>query len=309
MSATDAPASLPTSATGGNGDLDFNIYGYVPSLAAGIVFIVVFSLITLVQLGLVVRSRIWWLSILVVGGIGEILGWAGRLWSNQNIYSLNAFLVQQCCLILAPCFFSAGCYGLLGMLVRALGPEHSPLRPSLYLIIFCVCDLIAIIVQAVGGAMAAFALQNDESSTSGTWIMVAGILIQLVAMVAFCLMGLIFARNVRRAPSWREKENVKHGRVGLLSWSLVWISAWILVRCIYRAIELSQGWEGYLITNEPYFDTLDAMAMVFAQGAFCVCWPSWCLPDARTLHKTQEVKIDDSTPSPASSIEKPVDIV
>jgi len=181
--------------------------------------------------------------------------------------------------------------------------------------------------------MAALALQNDESSTTGTWIMVAGILIQLVAMVAFCVMGLVFARNVRRAPSWREKENVKYGRVGLLSWGLVWISAWILVRCVYRAIELSQGWEGYLIStllslvksfialvdikplnpstaNEPYFDTLDAMAMVFAQGGFCFCWPSWCLPDARTLHKTQEVKIDDTTTSsPASSIEKPIESV
>jgi predicted lysophospholipase L1 biosynthesis ABC-type transport system permease subunit len=116
------------------------------------------------------------------------------------------------------------------MLVRALGAEHSPIRPALYLIIFCVLDLLAIIIQAVGGAMAALALQNDKSSSTGSWIMVGGILIQLVGMVSFCILGLIFGRNVRKSASWREKEVVRNGRVGLLAWGLIWISFWILVR-------------------------------------------------------------------------------
>ncbi|GAA5974649.1 hypothetical protein JCM5350_001233 [Sporobolomyces pararoseus] len=303
MSATAFPSSVPTSSTNGGGDLTFNIYGYVPSLAAAVVFIIVFSLITIVQLGLVVRSKIWWLSILVVGGVGEILGWAGRLWSHENVYSLNAFLCQIIALILAPCFFSAGCYGLLGMLVRAIGPEFSPLRPSLYLIIFCILDFLAIVIQAVGGAMAAIALQNDKSSSTGSWIMVGGILIQLVGMISFCILGLIFARNVRKSATWRDKEVVRTGRIGVLGWGLVWISIWILVRCIYRAIELAQGWTGYLIEHEPYFDVLDATAMVFAQAGFCFCWPSYCLPNARTLHKTQEQKLnnDSETPTPTST--------
>ncbi|GAA5927838.1 RTA1 domain-containing protein [Sporobolomyces koalae] len=279
--------------TDSGGDLTFNIYGYVPSLAAALVFVVVFSLITIVQTGLVLRSKIWWLSILVIGGIGEIIGWAGRLWSNRNVYSLDAFLCQQCALILAPCFFSAGCYGLLGMLVRALGPEHSPLRPALYLVIFCTMDLVAIVIQAVGGAMAAIALENDDESKTGTWIMVAGILFQLVAMVAFCTLGLIFARNVRVSSSWKASGKRSQGRVHWMAWGLAWISAWILVRCIYRAIELAQGWTGYLIQHEPYFDVLDATSMVFAQAGFCFCWPSFCLPNARTLHRTQDVKIQD----------------
>ncbi|GAA6008890.1 hypothetical protein JCM11491_003821 [Sporobolomyces phaffii] len=247
MSSNVDPSNAGASSTDSGGDLTFNIYGYVPSLAAAIVFIIAFSLITLIQLGLVVRSRIWWLSILVVGGVGEILGWAGRLWSNRNVYSLNAFLCQEIALILAPCFFSAGCYGLLGMLVRALGPEYSPIRPSLYLVIFVICDFVAIVVQAVGGAMAAIALQNDESSSTGSWIMVGGILIQLVGMLSFCVLGLVFARNVRKSPGWREKESVQQSRVGRMGWGLTWISVWILIRCIYRSIELAQGWTGYLI--------------------------------------------------------------
>ncbi|GAA5844707.1 hypothetical protein JCM3766R1_005992, partial [Sporobolomyces carnicolor] len=231
----------------------------------------------------------------------EIVGWSGRLWSNKNVYSLDAFLCQIIALILAPCFFSAGCYGLLGMLVRALGAEHSPLRPALYLVIFCVLDFLAIVIQAVGGAMAAIALQNDESSSTGSWIMVGGILIQLVGMVSFCVLGLVFARNVRRSSTWREKEAVRQGRISWLAWGLVWISIWILVRCIYRAIELAQGWTGYLIEHEPFFDVLDATSMVFAQAGFCFCWPSFCLPNAQALHKTQEVKLGNDQVEPDST--------
>lgn len=137
--------------------MDFNIYGYVPSLAAGIAFITVFSLLTIASIGLVAKSKIWWLLVLVVGGIGEVIGWAGRTWAAKQYRSLNAFLIQQICLILAPCFFSAALYGILGMTIRYLGPEHSRLRPGLYLVVFCLADLVAIVIQAIGGAMAAIA--------------------------------------------------------------------------------------------------------------------------------------------------------
>lgn len=60
-----------------------------------------------------------------------MLGWAGRTWSHINVYNLNAFLIQQCLLILGPCFFSAAAYGITGSLIRAVGPEHSRLRSVL----------------------------------------------------------------------------------------------------------------------------------------------------------------------------------
>ncbi|GAA5924377.1 hypothetical protein JCM1841_001681 [Sporobolomyces salmonicolor] len=314
MSATILAASaLPTSSTNGGDALTFNIYGYDPSLAAAIVFIVAFSLITIVQTGLIARSRIWWLTVLIVGGVGEIIGWAGRLWSALNVYSLNAFLVQEIwqvfcpfsafwphcssplslnSLILAPCFFSATVYGILGMLVRAIGPEYSILRPALYLWVFCLCDLIAIVIQAVGGAKAALALQASESSSTGTHIMLAGIVFQLFSMAVFCCIGLDFFRRARKDPLYSGKHNVREGRIGLLGFGLTWGSTWILIRCIYRTVELAEGWSGYLITHEPYFCVLDSMSMVLCQAVFCFTWPSWCLPDFAILSRTRDIKVN-----------------
>lgn len=50
-------------------------------------------------------------------------------------------------LILAPCFFSAALYGILGMTIRYRGAEFSRIKPRNYLIAFCLADLVAIVIQ------------------------------------------------------------------------------------------------------------------------------------------------------------------
>ncbi|KAM0788777.1 hypothetical protein ACM66B_002867 [Microbotryomycetes sp. NB124-2] len=272
-----------------DGELDFLIYGYVPSMAAAITFTVLFALITAVQLGYVLKSRSWWLIVLLLGGVGEIIGWAGgRLWSSQSVYKLNPFLIQICTLILAPCFYSATLYASLGLMIRSLDPlnQHTVIKPRNYVVLFCAADLVAIIVQAVGGGMAATALQENESSAKGTHTMVAGVSIQLAAMVAFCILAVIFWWRVRKDPELGHRMNGR--KTVWLSWALVWASFWILLRCVYRVVELAEGWTGYLITHEPYFWALDSIPMVLTQAVFLVTWPTWCLspPTQTIVHKT-----------------------
>lgn len=64
-------------------------------MGAAIAFLVVFAILSIGHLGILIRSRIWWTSVLVVGGVAEIIGWVGRLWSSINVGSLNAFLTQE----------------------------------------------------------------------------------------------------------------------------------------------------------------------------------------------------------------------
>jgi len=85
----------------------------VPSFEAGILFVVLFSVVTgtlsflylsdrylmrrqtaahLVQ---ALRSRVWFLlPTVVTGGFGEIAGWVGRLWGNQNPTSMKPYIMQ-----------------------------------------------------------------------------------------------------------------------------------------------------------------------------------------------------------------------
>lgn len=58
-------------------------------------------------------------------------------------------------------------------------------------------------------------------------------------------------------------------------------SLMIYVRGIYRAIELAQGWTGYLITHEVYFIWLDGFPMVLCLWVFAALHPGWLLKGNR----------------------------
>ncbi|KAK4055686.1 hypothetical protein OIV83_000232 [Microbotryomycetes sp. JL201] len=249
-----------------DGELRFLIYGYVPSMAAAITFTVLFALITLVQTGYVIKSRSWWLIVLLLGGIGEVIGWAGgRLWSSQHVYQLDPFLIQICCATL---------YATLGLVIRSLDPmnRYSVIKPRNYALNQASSRIV---IQAVGGAMSSMALQRNESADTGTHIMVAGVCIQLAAMLAFVICAIVFWRRVRQDPELPHR--LRGNKTKWLAYGSAWASFWILLRCVYRVIELAEGWTGYLITTEPFFWGLDAIPMVLTQAVFLFTWPTWCV--------------------------------
>ena len=48
-----------------------------------------------IHLGQAVRYRMWWLiPTAVLAGLGEVLGWSGRLWSSRNLPLNTPFLIQ-----------------------------------------------------------------------------------------------------------------------------------------------------------------------------------------------------------------------
>lgn len=150
-------------------------------------------------------------------------------------------------------------------MIAQYGRRYSLISARMYLAIFVSFDLVSIIIQAVGGARASKAGGEDPpgNTAPGTHIMMAGIIIQLVSMSAFGLLWLVFL--------WRAQA-VPISRVLLI---VTTFSAFcIIVRNFYRAIELSQGWKGYLITHEVYFALLDGALMALSVGIFNVFFPA-----------------------------------
>lgn len=170
----------------------------------------------------------------------------------------------------APTFFTAGIYVILGRLISLQGPHTSPISPKMYLWIFCTCDFISLVVQAVGGGIA-----SDASSTAGgdtkpgTDIMVAGILFQMASIVVFTILGVNFLISARH--------DVFPLKLKLLVAATSLSVVMIFARSVYRSIELLQGWSGFLITHEGYFIALDGALMVVAVGCFNLFHPSLLL--------------------------------
>jgi hypothetical protein len=243
-------------------------YGYQPSLGIGITGLTLFTLSTIAHVYQMSTSRMWWLIVLVLGGITEMIGYAARIYSWYDDTNLNAFLAQTVTLIIAPSFFSAALYVVFGLIVHIVGRQYSILAPKWYTIIFVICDLISLIVQAVGGGQAAVATKTNADTTNGTHIMVAGICFQMLTMSIYVLLVVIYIFRVSKADvKLTEKIKVFLFGMGI-------ITLMIFIRCIYRTVELLGGWSGYIITHEVYFACLDGLPMVIAFIAFNIFHPS-----------------------------------
>ncbi|KAI9695784.1 MAG: hypothetical protein M1836_006050 [Candelina mexicana] len=249
-------------------------YGYRPSLAAGITFVSLFSIVTIAHVGQSTWTRTWWAYVFALGALTEVIGWVGRLWSAVCPYNDSAFLMQISTLIIAPTFFTAGIYIILGRLISLQGPHTSPITPKWYLWIFCTCDIVSLVIQAVGGGLASEASSTRGGDTKpGTDVMVAGILFQMASIAVFTGLAINFLVKVRKDVfPLRLKALVAGTSVSVVM---------IFVRSVYRCVELLQGWDGFLITREGYFLALDGALMVVAGGVFTFVNPGWLLPNLK----------------------------
>lgn len=75
-------------------------YGYVPNLAAGIVFSVVFGLTMIAHFAQVIQYRKWWYLTLPLGALCELMGWAARAAAHNCPYSSTLFSLQISILII-----------------------------------------------------------------------------------------------------------------------------------------------------------------------------------------------------------------
>ncbi|KAJ5887840.1 hypothetical protein N7495_007881 [Penicillium taxi] len=266
-------------------------YNYVPSRGAGIAFCVLFGLSMIIHTVQLCWTRTWWASVFSIGAMVELIGWAGRAWSSSCPYNTTAFLMQISTLIIAPTFFTAGIYVILGRFIQILGPESSLLSPSLYLWIFCTCDILSLVIQAIGGGIASVQATAVNGNTApGTHIMVAGIVFQLFSISVFVICALDFTRRCMRRGLWNQLDKKSYALFAATTFSVLCI----YVRSIYRTVELSEGWSGFLITHESYFIGLDGAMMILAVAVFNFLNPGWLIPKSKIMHNTDEMDMAQS---------------
>ncbi|KAH9949747.1 RTA1 like protein-domain-containing protein [Amylocystis lapponica] len=264
-------------------------YGYIPTEWICILFIVLFSVSSILHAGQAVKWRIWWLlATPCVAGILEIIGWAGRLWSHMNPGNINPYIMQMTATIIAPTFLIAANFVTLGQIIRRIGQQYSRLSAMWYTIVFTSCDVIALIIQAIGGATAATAVQNNNNPTNGGNIMLGGISFQMAAITLYMLLAAEFVlrflwdRPLRNSGETQEKANVFDRKMKLMLAALTASSIFIYIRSVYRTIELANGWTGVIITTQWYFDVFDGAMVVLAMYTLNFLHPGMLLGPAKS---------------------------
>ncbi|ETI22850.1 hypothetical protein G647_06927 [Cladophialophora carrionii CBS 160.54] len=257
-------------------------YGYYPNLSVNSFFIALFGICLFLQLALGTWRRTWtYLAVLAIGCFGEAVGYVGRIIMHNNPWSGAGFKTQICCLVLAPSFLAAGIYVTLKHLVIYCGAENSRLKPRLYPWIFIGCDFGSIVLQAIGGGIAASAGDHNADPKlldAGNGLIVAGIAFQVATMSVCGLLILDYYIRFQRAKKTKSRahagsEYEKRSAVPnearnfrLFCFAIGMAYTTILIRCIYRLPEMAGGWGNALMRNETEFLILDGMMV----GIACV---------------------------------------
>lgn len=247
-----------------------------------------------------------------IGIFGEMVGYIGRLIMHQNPWSNAGFETQICCLVLAPSFLAAGIYLTLKHMVLYCGPEYSRLKAKWYPWIFIGSDLGSIIVQAIGGGVAASAKNSTNPAllTAGDALIIAGIALQAVTMSVCGAVVVDFVLRRRKARTAELKTEAGAETEGTLDvnldaptlandaltrsplrfkifcWAIGFSFFTILIRCVYRIPEMAGGWGNPRMRDEPVFLGLDGAMVAMASIAFTVAHPGLMFPPMRKGKKS-----------------------
>ena len=206
---------------------------------------------------------------LIARHVVEVVGYATRAASYNATGGLAPYLIQAIFLILPPVFFAATLYMVYSRIVRAVdGTRFSPITPRWTTWIFVIADGTCFNIQSNGGGL----LAKDKTVKIGGYIIVAGLILQILVFACFLVLCFIFhgrygrylaETGTRSDVPWRSCFHMLYAT-----------SAAILVRNIYRVVEFVMGKDGYLQIVEWPVYAFDAALMLLVMIAFFVWYPS-----------------------------------
>ena len=199
----------------------------------------------------------------------QTISYGTRVVSHYHTDEIAPYAVQSSLILLAPVFYAASIYMMLGRLIRSVNSGHlSIIRPTRLTKLFVAGDVISLTVQ---GNAAGLTVKTNTRAL-GEHIITAGLLIQLILFGFFVVAAVMFHVRMHRAAAKKPELRLDvPWRQGLRM--LYACSALIIVRSVFRIIEYTMGVDGYLLSNEWPIYVFDALLMWAVQMVFLVWFP------------------------------------
>jgi len=148
-------------------DLSLAHLTYLPSVWGNAVFVGLFGLAIPIQIFLGVKYKTWGFTLAMFLGLAlEVVGYVTRIMLHDSPFIKNNFILYLIFLTIAPAFISAGIYLCLSRIVILFGSGLSRLNARTYTILFCTSDLISLILQGAGGALASVGETTEDVRSS-----------------------------------------------------------------------------------------------------------------------------------------------
>ncbi|KFY46782.1 hypothetical protein V495_02257 [Pseudogymnoascus sp. VKM F-4514 (FW-929)] len=248
-------------------------YGYLPSLAAACIFVVLFGASTVWHSVLIYKHRTWYFIPLFMGGIFEIVGYISRAVSNKQMPNLTIgpYVVQTLLLLVAPALIAASIYMILGRIIASVdGESYSLIRKRWLTKVFVTSDVVTFFIQLGGAAL--LASSHASQSKIGSHIVLAGLLLQIIIFGFFVVVLFVFHRRIRAAPTSQCHDTS-------LPWNrflyILYVTClFVMIRSIVRVAEFIEGFQGVILKHGVFLYVFDAVPMLAVIVIFNIWYPS-----------------------------------
>jgi len=255
-------------------------------IASNVLTAIAFALIILVALTqtfLMWRQGGKFMLALIIAEFTFATGFGFRFGLHTKPDSKGLYIAEYLFIVLSPCGFIAALYVLLGRMSRWLQCDKYLLIPARRItLIFVMSDVITFLIQATGGSVS---ISNDvQTALTGSHIFLAGLALQLASFAFFSVVYLryLFLVYTREKQVWtRDSGLVWYNDWRALAFALIVGCIGILIRSVYRTIEIAQGFHGHLATVEGFFYGLDTLPLFLAISIFVPFWPGRFIPNEK----------------------------
>ncbi|KAK6856621.1 hypothetical protein PG995_006808 [Apiospora arundinis] len=244
----------------------FSFYRYEPSVAAAVLFCILFLASALLHFWQMYRTRSWFLGALVAGCFTECLGYAARTASAREepgCWKMMPYIIQSVFILLSPALFSASIYVVLGRIVKLTdGDAHVVIKNRYITKTFVTGDLICLFLQCAAGGLMGGSRANPALYKIGNGVIIASLILQLIWFALFVVVASLFHRSMRMVPTAEARRPDVRWQSYLCT--LYIVSFFVMVRSLFRATEYIEGSDGFLQRSEALFYVFDSLIMVLA---------------------------------------------
>ena len=180
--------------------------------------------------------------------------------------------MQSLLLLVAPAFFAASIYMILGRSMVSTGHDSlSIIRVKWLTKIFVCGDVISFLAQCAGGGFLSSA-KSQSKINLGQDIIIAGLFIQIAFFGFFVVTAGVFHYRLYKCRDCDTRSAITVPWKNCL-YVLYTASIFIMIRSIFRAIEYITGTDGPLMSTEVYLYVFDAALMFLTMVTFNIFSP------------------------------------
>lgn len=186
-----------------------SFYNGAPTLIPAILFILFFGMTTaflLFQLSRVMRTNsekrrfiLWVLFPFVLGGIFEVIGFIGRVFTRIYPSNFAPYIIELFFLLTAPTLYSISLCLSLEVLIHCIGPENY-VSVSKYVTSFLIVGELSSFVLYVSGVLI-LTLYSKSSMCTARYVIISGLVVQEVFNGIFMLAALAYLYRLTKYPN------------------------------------------------------------------------------------------------------------